>query len=183
MPFKNKLQKINPTIITLVMPFLMYVIYQSLQNLDTFNFYFFLSFFYLFLILSIMNFIVDFVSEIHNINQSKPKYYIILEVIKFISLSSLLFSTYYWIIQDYNSKNFLNVVNGNKFEIFLDFYFYSITSFIMNNSSEIKPNSLLAKSIVLTQVISSFSTIVLFLSQYKEYGNIIKQIEDRINNK
>ncbi|MDR4954882.1 hypothetical protein REB14_22085 [Chryseobacterium sp. ES2] len=183
MSIKSTFRKITPSILNLVLPLFMYLVYKTLQKPDDFTFYSFLFFFYFFLIMAIMNIIIDFVTKIHNINQSKPKYYIILEVIKFIVLSSFLFSTYYWIIHDYNNKNFLNVITGNNFEIFLDFYFYSITSFIMNNSSEIKPNTLLAKGFVLTQIIASFSTIVLFLAQYKEFGNIFKQIEDKINNK
>lgn len=77
----------------------------------------------------------------------------------------------------------MNVTKENKFAIFLDFFFYSLTSFIMNNSSDIKPNTILAKGIVLTQIIASFITLVLFLSQHKEFGNFFKQIEDRINRK
>jgi len=130
-----------------------------------------------------MYLIVEFVEKIATVNDEKPKYYIIPEVFKFVLSISILFSTYYLIINDNNSNNFLNVAKGNKLEIFLDFFFYSFTTFIMNNSSEIKPNTLLAKGIVLTQIIASFATLVLFLSQYKEFGNFIKQIEDKVNRK
>jgi len=172
MSLKTNLKKLSPTFLNFVLPLLMYGIYSSLQNINDFGFYSFLLFFYFFLLISTMHIIINFVSEIHSINQSKPKYYIIGEVVKFILLTSFLFSTYYWIIQDYNNKNFSNVINGSKLEIFFDFYFFSITSFIMNNNSEIKPNTLLAKGIVLTQILASFITIVLFLAQYKEFGNI-----------
>jgi hypothetical protein len=133
--------------------------------------------------MSVMYLIIEFVEKIHIVNEGKPKYYLIWEVLKFIFLISILFSTYYWIINDNNSNNFLNVTKENKFAIFLDFFFYSLTSFIMNNSSDIKPNTILAKGIVLTQIIASFITLVLFLSQHKEFGNFFKQIEDRINRK
>lgn len=131
--------------------------------------------------MSVMYLLVEFIENVHIVNNEKPKYYLISEVLKFIFLNSILFSTNYWIIYDYNSDNFLNVKKGNGSEVFLDFFFYSFTSFIMNNSSEIKPNTILAKGIALTQIVTSFITLVLFLSQHKEFGNFIKQIEDRIN--
>lgn len=161
----------------------MYLVYLSLGKLSSFPFYFFLLFFYFFLIISTINIIFEFVSAIHNCNIGKPKYYIIYEILKFVILISLLYSTYYWIIEDYDKSNFLNVKNGNGFQVYLDFYFYTVTSFLMNNSSDIKPNSFLSKGLVLTQVIFSFVTIVVFLSQYKEFGDISKEIEDRINKK
>lgn len=180
---KEKLQKSKATVITLLLPILMYFVYQSLGDLSNFEFSFYLSFFYFFLLMSVMYLIVEFVEKIHLVNIEKPKYYLISEVLKFIFFISILFAAYYWIINDNNSNNFINVTKGNRFEVFLDFFFYSFTSFIMNSSSEIKPNTILAKGIVLTQIVASFTTLVLFLSQHKEFGNFIKQIEDRINRK
>ncbi|MCU7613945.1 hypothetical protein N0B16_05805 [Chryseobacterium sp. GMJ5] len=180
---KKKLEKSKATVVTLILPILMYLLYKSLGTLSNFEFYLYLAFFYYFILMSVMSLIIEFFEKIYVVNEEKPKYHLISEVLKFIFLISILFSTNYWIINDNNSSNFLNVTKGNKFEIFLDFFFYSLTTFIMNNSSEIKPNTIIAKAVVLTQIIASFTTLVLFLSQHKEFGNIIKQIEDRINRK
>ena len=178
-----KYEKINPTFLSLILPFGMYFIYKTFSEISTFGFYFYLSFFYYFLLMAIFQLTLKTVEKIHSINQNKTKYLLIFEVVKFVLLMGFLFSSYFWIIFDYNNENFINVKNGNMFETFFDFYFYSLTSFIMNNGSDIKPTSILSKIIVLTQNLWSFITIVIFLSQHKEIGNFFKEIEDRINGK
>lgn len=177
-------EKIKYSIISLIIPFGMYFIYKSFENVNEFSFYTYIIFFIFILINISMFFMLQKVEEITNIiTYNKPKYLIIYEVLKYVLITSFLFSSYYWIIFDYKNENFINVTKGNSIEIFFDFYFYSITTFLMNNASEIKPNSILSKLLITNQILLSFSAIVLFLSNYKEVGNFFKQIEDKINKK
>lgn len=176
-------KNIKHTILSLLLPFGMYFIYNSFKNLSEFEFYFFLFFFYFILLNIILFFTLNKVERISIIVESKPKYLILYEVIKYVLIVSVIFSTYYWIIYDYKKQNFINVIEGNQFEIFFDFYYYSLTTFIMNNASEIKPTTILSKFLVLSQILISFSSIVIYLSNHKDFGNFFKQIEDKINNK
>lgn len=171
------------TILNLFLPFGMYYMYSTFEDVSEFEFYFFLTFFFLLLILISFFFILQKVERISFIIKNKPKYLILNEVLKYVLIISFTFSTYYWIVYDYKSDNFINVIEGNHFEVFFDFYFYSLTTFIMNNASDIKPNSLLSKFLVLSQVLISFSTIIIYLSNYKYFGNFFKKIEDKINKK
>lgn len=177
------LNKIKLTVGLLLLPFMMYTIYEKMEKLSIFEFYYFLACFYFVLLNSLMILITKFVEETHNVSNKKSKYFLILAALKFIFITSLLFSTYYWVINDYDNNNFINVTTGDKVDVFIDFFFYSTSNFVMNNASDIKPNSILAKGIVLTQIITSFTTIVLFLSNHKELGNFFKQMEDDINKK
>lgn len=171
------------TILSFLLPFGMYFIYKSFENLSEFEFYFYLFFFY-FILLNIILFVtLTKVEKISLIIENKPKYLILYEVIKYVLIVSFIFSIYYWIIYDYKKQNFTNVIEGTQFEIFFDFYYYSITTFIMNNASEIKPNTILSKFLVLSQILISFSSIIIYLSNYKDFGNFFKKIEDRINNR
>lgn len=171
------------TILSLILPFGMYFIYKSFEKLTELEFYFFLFFFYFILLNIIIFFTLNKVEKITLIVENKPKYLILFEVLKYIIIVSFVFATCYWIIYDYKKQNFINVIEGNPFEIFFDFYYYSLTTFIMNNGSDIKPNTILSKFLVLSQILTSFSSIVIYLSNHKDFGNFFKQIEDRINKK
>lgn len=176
-------QDFKYTVMSLLLPFAMYFIYTTLEGVSKSQFYFFLFFFYLVLLIITLLFTQMKVEKISLILESKSKYLILYEALKYILIVSFVFSTYFWIIYDYDKQNFTDVVGGNQFEIFFDFYYYSLTTFIMNNASEIKPATLSAKFLVLSQVLISFSSLVIYLSNHKDFRNFFKQIEDKINNK
>lgn len=167
--------------LALLLPFGMYFLYCTFEDVSEINFYYFSFFFYFVLVQIILYFTIKKVDRIVIISERKNYYLVIYEVLQYVLIISFIFSMYYWIIYDFKKENFSNVVNGSGLEIFFDFYFYSITTFVMNNGSDIKPTAILSKFLVMTQIIISFTAVVIYLSNHQKIGNLFKHIEDRIN--
>lgn len=180
-PKSKRSKYISPFIFNIVQVLIPVFLFLSQnQNFSKFQFYSFALSFYVLLIFTISINAFGFVDIVGNLNRKNKPFLIIVEFLKFVFLISLFFSAYFFTLQLYDPDSFIGVIDGNTIEKVLDFYFYSMTNFILNNSSDIKPNSLVAKGLVATQTITSFSTIVLYLAYYKSSGSILNQLEEKI---
>jgi hypothetical protein len=70
---------------------------------------------------------------------------------------------------DYDHSNFSYVKAGNELFVILDFFFYSLGVFLMNNNSAIQGSSFTAMLFVGTEMFSAFVILVLILANYGDF--------------
>jgi len=154
----------------ILFPFLMYAIFNVFFNPSCLVFPFIVN--YLILIYLIFYFVL-FQSEIISdlLNKKKEKKRFIQNMLLFVGFISMTFASFYLVIYDYDPNSFLNVCSGNYAEKYADFVFYSIGIFLGNNESDITANTFYSKLFVSTEVISSFATLVIILSNLRILQN------------
>lgn len=92
----------------------------------------------------------------------------------FIISFSLLYSSYYYCTYLEDPSRFANVIKGNFFETYFDFFYYSFGKFLLNNNSQIIATSNFSKLISLTEILASFTSIVIILANYKDLKITLK---------
>jgi hypothetical protein len=126
----------------------------------------------MFYILSIFNssyFIVYQTEKIADfIDKKSGKLKFLAQILIIVLFTSLAFASYNWCIYDYNPDSFRNVKGDNYLELYLDFFYYSLGVFIMNNNSSIEPFSFYSKLFTGTEMIFSFVALVLILANYAD---------------
>lgn len=168
MQMKNLFKYLNRHGVFVILPFFLYLIFRImvLESCNDLEKYFFGFFFFFFLIISNFYFVVYQTEKIHeHEDNSGGRLKFLAHTLGIIFFLSLTFASYYWCLFDYNKSSFLKVSEANEY---LDFFYYSFGVFIMNNTSEIQPNSLYAKLFVGTEMLTAFITLILILANYKD---------------
>ena len=168
--FKKFLISIQNTGMIILFPILMYLAFCFFDGESSIIL---TSIIYYLMLLFLVFFFMLFQTEkiVYFLDNRSGKLIFLKNMILFIIFISLTFASFYWVIYDYDNQSFLNVISGNRFEIYLDFAIYSLGVFLINNNSEIMPNTLYSKLFVSTEILSSFTTIVLILANLKELKN------------
>lgn len=168
MQMKNFIKYLNRHGVFVILPFFMYLIFRLMlvEECNEFERYGFGFFFFFFLIISNFYFVLYQTEKIHeHEDNSSGRFKFLAHILGIIFFLSLTFASYYWCLFDYNKSSFLKVSEANEY---LDFFYYSFGVFIMNNTSEIQPNSLYAKLFVGTEMLTAFITLILILANYKD---------------
>ncbi len=92
-------------------------------------------------------------------------------IVYFITILSLTYASYYWCIYSFDNSSFKSVANDSFINTYIDFFYYSLGVFLMNNNSGIVANSVYAKIFSSTEMITTFIAIVMILSNYKSMKN------------
>lgn len=163
----------------ILIPIFLMLLQKPYKEISTIDFYMFITIYYFFFLFTISERILSFICSLRPNGKSLRNFgaTVIMKTSEFVFGISLLFASYYFTIQLYDNTNFKGVIDGNYFLLFIDFYFYALTSFVMNNISEIKPTSILAKIMTTTEVMVSFFTIILYIANYKSSGVLLERFE------
>lgn len=155
--------------IFVILPYFSCLFVNTFLNEEDFDelIYFYCLTFYFLLLYSCFYFVVYQIEKnFQHPDNVKGNFTFLVHVILIILFLSLIFSSYYWCIYNYNNLNFLNV---DESYVFLDFLFYSFGVFIMNNSSDIQANTMYAKLFVGTEMFTAFICLILILSNFKDF--------------
>lgn len=168
---KNFGRNILIIVFPLLLLFFSQHIYQFKTNLD---YYLAAIIFYMMLLISVVYFIAFQTEYIYDfIKKKDSKLKFVLRTVFYIISFSLTFSGYYLSIYLFDNNNFINVTSGNFVEVYFDFFFYSIGVFLINNNSSILANTFFAKLITITEILSSFISIIIILGNFKALRNLI----------
>lgn len=151
-----------------IFPFFLYLFFKViLMDLcNDFEKYIFGFFFFFFLLFSNIYFVLYHTEKVHeHEDDSGGRLKFLVHTLGIIFFLSLTFASYYWCLFDYNKSSFSKVSDINEY---LDFFYYSFGTFIMNNTSEIQPNTFYAKLFVGTEMLTAFITLILILANYKD---------------
>lgn len=154
-----------------LLPFLVYYAFTTVSELDTLNlagkliFYVLIFLYVFYFILYQCERIQDFISK--KIGQMK----FICSIIYIVMNFSAIFASYYTCLFIDNSSNFKNVIIGNWAETYIDFFFYSLGLFVMNNPSSIEAATIYSKLFVGTQLITIFVMLIIIFTNYRELNN------------
>lgn len=168
---KKILAIINNVTSGVLLPFLVYYLFTTVSELDTLNlagklvFYILVLLYVCFFTLYQCERIQDFISK--KIGQMK----FICSIIYIVMNFSAIFASFYTCLFIDNSSNFKNVIIGNRAEIYIDFFFYSLGLFVMNNPSSIEAVTIYSKLFVGAQLITIFVMLIIILTNYRELNN------------
>lgn len=158
--------------IFIVLPFFLYFFAMVFFPKESgSNYVFLLGFlFYIYLLISIVYFLTFKIEKIVKYSISDDtKPILMAHVFMVIIFLTLAFASFYWCIYDYNHNSFKNVIGQNFFEQYFDFFYYSLGIFLVNNNSEIQAVSNYSKLFSLTEMLSTFISIILIFSNYKDF--------------
>lgn len=161
----------------LLLPILSYLFFKVINSLEC-N-YFFGLFFYFQLLITVFYFIVFQVEKIYEYNNNKNLRFFLFQISSIILILSFVFTLYYWCLFDYDPSNFSNLKTENRFLVIIDFFFYGLGVFLMNNNSTIQADSFLAKLFVGTEMFSAFIILVLIFANYADFKNSKKKIGEK----
>lgn len=100
-----------------------------------------------------------------------PLWEMLMHLLKAITWLALIFAGYYWCIYYFNNDSFINVIEGDFFEKYFDFIYYSIGIITTAGNSEIIAKTFLAKFTTIIEMVTTFIFIVFLIANYKEIGN------------
>lgn len=161
----------------LLLPLISYLSFKIVNSLEC-N-YFFGLFFYFQLLITVFYFIVFQVEKIYEYNNNKNLRFFLFQISSIILILSFVFTLYYWCLFDYDPSNFSNLKTENRFLVIIDFFFYGLGVFLMNNNSTIQADSFLAKLFVGTEMFSAFIILVLIFANYADFKNSKKKIGEK----
>lgn len=162
----------NNVILINMIPFLFYLMFKKIGNEYQWGLYFEWFIYFVLLLFSSFYYFLYLSEKLSDfINKKIGKVKIIAFLFYIIISVSITFSSYYFCIYLQNQNNF-NLVQGNGvIEIYLDFLYYSIGLFLMNNNSSISATSLVAKLFTATEMITSFVMIIILFANFKDLKN------------
>lgn len=139
-------------------------------------------FYFLFLIYCVFYFFMYLTEVLEKfINSGITKLRFIWHIILIIIFTSLCFTSFYWCIYNFDNSNFSNLNETNWFYQYLDFFYYSIGIFLVNNESGIIPMSFYAKLFVITEKLTTYTLLIIFLSNYRILRNPFNEHLERKN--
>jgi len=162
----------NNVILINIFPLLLYQIFNLIGNENQWNLYVEWVIYFVFLLFSSFYYFLYLSEKLSDFIDKKIGKVKIIAFLFYIIISvSITFSTNYFCIYFHNQNSFNLVQGNNVFEIYLDFLYYSIGLFLMNNNSSISATSLVAKLFTATEIITSFVMIIILFANFKDLQN------------
>ncbi len=171
-------QNFGRNIIMIVFPFFLYFISKEIFPINNrFQLFTGALIFYIFLLITIFYFLTYQTEHILDfLNEKDSKLTFIIRIIFYILCFSLAFASYYHSIYLYDRGSFSNVVEGGFLDTYCDFFYYSTGTFLINNNSSIMAETIFAKILSGSEILSSFVSIIVILANYESLKDPINDV-------
>ena len=110
--------------------------------------------------------IIDFLEN------KSTKFKFLLEIILIIIFLSLTFTSFYYVLYQFDLNSFNNVSGNNFLTKYTDFLYFSNGILLMNNQSQIIAQSTYAKLFTSTEMFTAFIMLIFILGNMKSLKNL-----------